>query len=87
MIILFEDSNGQTPDAADAAEYWDAIQRPTFPVTVDVTAEMLDATPWDGSSLPGKCVVSPEMVLLDCYVGDEDGKAFDVIAADWAARL
>lgn len=86
VVMLFQDVRGALPDEADAAAYWEAIGEPVFPVTVDPTAAMLDATPWEGSPLPGKCVMSPEMVMLDCYAGDEDDDAFTLIAEDWAAR-
>jgi hypothetical protein len=86
MILLFQDVQGGPPHPADAASYWEAIGEPTFPVTVDPSGAMLEATPWEGSPLPGKCVLGPDMVLLDCYTGDEDGDAFTIMAADWAAR-
>lgn len=84
--MLYQDVRGQVPEPKDAVSYASVIGDPDFPVTVDQTGAMLTATPWDASALPGKCTLSPEMKLLDCYVGDEDDHAFDVIAEDWAAR-
>lgn len=86
MVLLFQDVRGLPPDADDAVTYAEAIGDPSFPVTVDPPAAMFDATPWEGSPLPGKCVMSPEMVMLDCYAGDEDEDAFQLIAEDWASR-
>jgi hypothetical protein len=40
---------------------------------------VLDATPWDGMARPGKCVLSPMMEMLYCYVGADDTDALDVI--------
>ena len=53
----------------------------------DLTAEVLEATPYNGNGLPGKCILSPEMELLDCRSGgDEDDWAFDIIKAHAAAQ-
>ena len=53
----------------------------------DTTAEVLNATPYAGFALPGKCVLSPEMEMLDCRQGgDEDSWAFDIIKAHAAAQ-
>ena len=43
---------------------------------------MVAATPYDGAAMPGKCVLSPEMVLLHCYAGEDDTSGFDAIVAD-----
>ena len=43
-------------------------------------------TPWDGSALPGKVVVDPDMKMIDFYEGHGNEDALDVILADWAAR-
>jgi len=86
MIILTQDRSGNLPDPSVAARYADAIGSPTFPVTADPLAAVVDDSPWDGSVLPGKCVLSPEMVMLDCYTGDDDAAALDLIAADFAAH-
>jgi len=52
-----------------------------YPITADATDQVYDATPWTGAARPGKCAVSPDMVLLDCYVGEDDTIAFDAIKA------
>ena len=68
-------------------DYWEAADEPSFPVMADLTAEVLEATPYDGNALPGKCILSPEMQLLDCRSGgDEDDWAFDIIKAHAAAQ-
>lgn len=40
------------------------------------------ATPYDEAARPGKCVLSPDMVILHCYVGEDDTEGFDAILAD-----
>ena len=56
----------------------------SIPVTSDILQKVQDATPWNGLSRPGKCVLSPEMVMLECYEGDDDTLGFDAIKADAA---
>ncbi len=76
-----EDGSGNTPDGADAAAYENAVGPLSIPVTVDATEQLYDATPWSGNARPGKCVLSPEMVMLACYVGEDDTEGFDAIKA------
>lgn len=40
------------------------------------------ATQYDEAARPGKCVLSPEMVILTCYAGENDDEGFDAIIAD-----
>lgn len=78
IIILHEDGQGQPPDGLDAKTYAEQLGL-TMPVTADPASNVLDATPWDGQSLPGKCAMSPDMVMLACYTGEDDTEAFDAI--------
>lgn len=50
-------------------------------MTADLDQRVLSATPWDGSRRPGKCALSPEMQMLECYVGDDDTAGFAAIRA------
>ena len=53
----------------------------------DPKAAVLDATPYKGLALPGKCILTPEMEMLDCRQGgNEDDWAFDIIKAHAAAQ-
>ena len=53
----------------------------------DLTASVLEATPYHGDALPGKCILTPGMQLLECRQGgDEDDWAFDIIKAHAAAQ-
>lgn len=75
--------SGNLPDGADAAAYSKAVKVTNIPVTADPTAQVvLKATPWDANARPGKCVLSPEMKILKCYVGADDTEGFDAITAD-----
>ena len=53
----------------------------------DTTAEVLNATPYQGNALPGKCILSPDMEMIECRQGgNEDDWAFDIIKAHAAAQ-
>jgi hypothetical protein len=53
----------------------------------DLTASVLEATPYTGNVLPGKCILTPDMKLLECRNGgNEDDWAFDMIKAHAAAQ-
>ena len=52
------------------------------PITVDPEQRILNgATPWDGNARPGKCAMSPDMVMLHCYTGEDDTEGFEAILA------
>jgi len=69
VVIIFEDVTWQVPDAEEAADYHEAIGEPAFPVLSDIYEGALGATPYDGSSLPGTCILTPEMEILECTTG------------------
>ncbi len=52
------------------------------PVLGDGAKASVAATPYDEAARPGKCVLSPEMVILTCYAGENDEQGFDAIIAD-----
>lgn len=69
------------PSGADAEAYADITGIEAMPVTADPPKQVLDATPWDGAGRPGKCALSPDMVILTCYTGEDDTQGFDAIRA------
>lgn len=77
VILLFEDKNGQLPDAQTAVRYTETVSATGFPVVADPAAAIIDATPYRGDSLPGLCVLSPDMVMLECTQGH--GKLDDLV--------
>lgn len=83
--MLFQDILGNVPDGEDAAVYSSAIGDPTLPVLADDTQRILSATPYDGSALPGKCVLTPEMEILYCWMGHGSEDGFDAIVEHWEA--
>ena len=86
VIALFEDNNGAAPDASVSASYAAAIGDPGFPVLADTERALLTATPHDGTVVPAKCSLTPEMVLLDCLTGHGNEELLAGIEADAAGR-
>ncbi|MBX2802687.1 MAG: redoxin domain-containing protein [Myxococcales bacterium] len=83
VITVFQDTMGAPPTRDVAADYADHVDaRRVVPVLADVDQDLLVDTPYDGNALPGKCVLSPQMEMLDCYTGHgDDAEAFAMIEA------
>lgn len=81
--MLNEDPSGNPPGGDDAGKYAAAV-KVNIPVMADGLGQLLQATPWDGAARPGKCVLSPRMEMVHCYVGEDDTEAFAAIEADAA---
>ncbi|MFZ5475290.1 MAG: hypothetical protein ACOZNI_00830 [Myxococcota bacterium] len=87
VIALYGDERDDTPtDPELAVEYAEAIDTVDheFPVTLDMTGTIRDQIPWAGS-LPGKCAVSRELVMLECWSSDTNTKGLNAIRDDWEA--
>jgi hypothetical protein len=83
IAILDENVSGGPADAKTALEWATSTKIDhAFPVTADPTKQIFKATPYTGLGRPGKCVVSPEMKILNCYIGADDTAAFNAIKAD-----
>ncbi len=70
IVILFQGRSGGTPTARDVVPYAEDIDADGTPVLGDVDAAVLDAVPYDGATLPGVCLLSPDMALLTCLDGE-----------------
>ncbi|GMU79095.1 MAG: hypothetical protein AMXMBFR46_18880 [Acidimicrobiia bacterium] len=81
IVALTEDAQGGPATAADSAAYAKVLGLTGFPVTADVAEQLVPVTPWNGKARPGKCVLTPTMEMLKCYVGEDDTAAFDAILA------
>jgi hypothetical protein len=79
--VLTENASGGYPSGNDSRAYAEALELEGFPVTADLDQRVLSVTPWDGRQRPGKCALSPEMQMLECYVGDDDTAGFAAIRA------
>ncbi len=73
------------PDAEDALIYWEAIDDDAMPVLSDHEQQVIASMPYDGSALPGKCVLTPEMEILHCYMGHGNDQGFEAIVEHWNA--
>ena len=79
--MIFQNSSGTPPSGQDAADYAADIENPDFPVLADPSEQVVAATEYDGTTLPGTCILSPRMELLHCDVGEVDDELFDIIRA------
>ncbi len=68
-IVLFQDATAGTPNPEDGEGYLDDVGEPPFPVLSNEAQDILDVVPYTGDPLPGKCLVSPEMELIECNHG------------------
>ena len=84
-MTIFQDTLGYVPDGEDALIYWEAIGDERIPVLADHGQRVIPATPYDGSALPGKCVLTPEMEILYCWTGHGNEQGFDAIVEHWNA--
>ncbi len=85
MVILFEDSLGYAPDGEDASVYATAIDSPDFPVVADPEKAILSATTWEGTYLPGKCALTPQMEIIKCYTGHGNDEGLEAIVEHFEA--
>jgi hypothetical protein len=85
MIIIFENNAGLPPDGSVAESYAAELGDPQIPVVADPAKQILNSTPWGDTSLPGKCILTPEMEILECYTGHGNETAFDAVLDHFGA--
>ena len=83
MVVLFENNAGFPATVETAVAYWEDLALPDMPVLADTGRAILDSTPWEADSLPGKCVLTPEMEILTCYTGHGNDQALTAILDHW----
>ena len=83
LLALYADTLGQVPDGADAAAYSEGIGDASLPVLADHTQRILSVTPYDGLAMPGKCVLTPEMEILYCWVGHGNEDGLGAVVEHW----
>lgn len=88
LIGLYEDAGGDIPTATIAAKYAKVVGYGDglIPVLADLDGLLLSTTPYDGSTMPGKCALSDKMEILGCYASSDDTEGYDLIAAHVAAQ-
>lgn len=88
VIGLFEDVQGNDPpeDRSLGAEYAEEVDiTDELPVGADMSGRITDQIPWAGT-LPGKCAVSRDMVMLKCWSSTSNAPGLAAIRDDWANR-
>lgn len=82
MVLLFEGRSAGVPTTDDVVPYAEEIGAEFQPVLGDTQSLLLDSVPYDGSELPGVCLLSPTMEILSCAAGnDQITPLADTIAA------
>lgn len=79
LIAIFEAGRGQTPNEDLAAAYHEELNSPELPVLGDTEEGILEASSFPGSPLPGKCLLSPEMELVECAYGHGNDVMFEAL--------
>ena len=80
LTVLFQDFTGDPAVPSTAEGYATNIGDPGSPVLSDVDGLVVDSTPYDGATLPGKCLLSPEMEIMTCWASEgDDSVAYDII--------
>lgn len=69
LIGIFENNESLTPEPEVAEAFAERTEMSRFPVLADVQGLLIESTPYDGTQLPGKCALSPEMEILGCATG------------------
>ena len=77
--MVFQNSVGSPPTAQDAVDYAEALGDPDYPVVADPSEQVFEATEYNGSILPGKCVLGPEMEMIECTAGHGNESLFETI--------
>ena len=80
IFILSEGASGNPAMAQDAIAYAERIGSPDFPVLAGGDGAIVDATPLTQDAHPEVCAVTPELEIIECFVGHGGSDdALDVI--------
>jgi len=71
MVLLFEGRTAGVPTVDDVVPYAEEIGADSQPVLGDTESLLLDSVPYDGTELPGVCLLSPAMEILSCGAGND----------------
>lgn len=80
IFVLSEGASGNPAMAEDAIAYAERIGSPNFPVLAGGDGAIVDATPLTQDAHPEVCAMTPELEVIDCFVGHGGSDdALDVI--------
>jgi len=79
MLALYEGVRDPIPSGEEMMSYAEYIGAEFMPVLGDQSGRLIEASGWDGNSMPGQCVLAPDMTMLDCYTGEDDEYAAALI--------
>ena len=87
VLTLHANERDRTPNEEDAAQYAEAaeLEEKDFPVTADITGTITTKIPWF-DSIPGKCAVSDDMEILECWSSHSNEVGLDAIREHWEAQ-
>lgn len=80
IFVLSEGASGNPAVAEDVIAYAERIGSPNFPVLAGGDGAIVDATPLTQEAHPEICALTPELEVIDCFVGHGGSDdALDVI--------
>ena len=80
IFVLSEGASGNPAVVEDVISYAERIGSPNFPVLAGGDGAIVDATPFTQDAHPEVCAVTPELEILECFVGHGGAAdALDVI--------
>lgn len=85
LVILFESQTAGPPTVDDTIVYAQQIGAETMPVLADPDQAVLSSVPYDGSELPGVCLLGPDMTILYCGAGQGQLPGLESVISTHAA--
>lgn len=85
VLAIYRNESDQVPNAKMGEKYAEKAGLATeFPVTSDTEDVVTSSIPWEGT-IPGKCAISTELEILDCWSNHKNDRGFNAIRDHWAA--
>jgi hypothetical protein len=80
IFVLSEGASGNPAVSEDAIAYADRIGSPNFPILAGGDGSIVDATPMTQEAHPEICAFTPDLEIIECFVGHGGSDdALDVI--------
>jgi len=85
-VVVFENNAGFPASGDTAVSYWEDMGEPEMAVLADGNRQVIEDTPWEAVSLPGKCALTPDMEILGCFTGHGNSGPLGLIVDHWSAN-